>query len=146
VSEGRFADGTTNLVTFPGTDSAGASNWRRLTNVVINEALTHTDEPLEDAIELHNLSEEPVDIGGWWLSDDQGTLQKYQIPLSTVVPAHGFVVIYETVFTNRETAAVPFALSSQGDEVVLSACATFTGWRTRVDFSRRPTGSPSGAT
>jgi len=142
VSEGRFADGTTNLVAFPGTDSPGESNWRRLTNLVINEALTHTTEPLEDAIELHNLTDQPIDIGGWWLSDDEGTLQKYQIPSPTVVPAHGFTVIYETVFTNRETAAVPFALSSQGDEVVLSAYANnaFTGWRTKVDFGAAANG------
>jgi hypothetical protein len=142
VSEGRFADGTTNLVRFPGTDSPGESNWRRLTNVVINEVLTHTDPPLEDAIELHNLTDQPVDLGGWWLSDDEGTLRKYQIPSPTVVPAHGFTVIYEIVFTTRETAAVPFALSSQGDEVVLSAYANnaFTGWRTKVDFGAADNG------
>ena len=51
ISEGRFPDGSSNVVKFPGTASPGASNWRRLTNIVINEALTHTDLPLEDAIE-----------------------------------------------------------------------------------------------
>ena len=136
ISAGRFPDGAATLVSFPGTDSAGESNWRRLTNVVINEVLTHTDEPLEDAIELYNLTDQPVSLGGWWLSDDPSEPRKYQIPAATVLPAHGFTVIYETVFTNRETAAIPFALSSQGDEVVLSAYASnaFTGWRTRVDF------------
>jgi hypothetical protein len=37
-------------------------------------------------------------------------------PRSTTLPANGFVVIYETVFTNRELAAIPFALSSGGDK------------------------------
>jgi len=66
VSEGRFPDGGTNIVAFPGTDSPGAPNYRRLTEIVINEVLTHTDEPLEDAIELHNLTAQrsPSAAGG----------------------------------------------------------------------------------
>lgn len=62
--------------------------------------------------------------------------------MPTIVPANGFTAIYEIVFTNRETAAVPFALSSQGDEVVLSPYAnnTFTGWRTKVDFGAAANG------
>ena len=34
------------------TDSPGESNWRLLTDIVVNEVLTHTDAPLEDAIEF----------------------------------------------------------------------------------------------
>jgi hypothetical protein len=123
-------------VAFPGTESPGASNWRRLAEIVVNEVLTHTDEPLEDAIELRNLTGAAIDVGGWWLSDDNSELRKYQIPSPTIVPANGFVVIYETVFTNAEFAASPFALSSQGDEVVLSAATNnaLTGFRAAVDF------------
>jgi hypothetical protein len=136
VSEGRFPDGSTNVVSFPGTASPGESNWRLLTDVVINEVLTHTDEPFEDAIELHNLTAHSINVGGWWLSDDDGTRQKYQIPTPTEIPADGYVVIYENQFTNRTLAAIPFALSSKGDEVVLSAATNnvLTGYRTRVDF------------
>ncbi|HEY2951408.1 MAG TPA: lamin tail domain-containing protein, partial [Verrucomicrobiae bacterium] len=142
VSEGRFPDGSTNVVSFPGTDSPGASNYRRLTTVVINEVLTHTDLPLEDAIELQNLTAQPIDVGGWWLSDDNGTLQKYQIPSPTILPASGFTVIYETHFTNRNEAALPFALSSAGDETVLSAAANnaLTGYRTSVKFGAAQNG------
>jgi hypothetical protein len=142
VSQGRFPDGSTNIVKFPGTESPGDSNWRRLVEVVLSEVLTHTDEPLEDAIELQNLSEVSVDVGGWWLSDDNSTLRKYQIPSPTVVPAGGFVVIYEAAFTNAELAAIPFALSSQGDEVVLSAATggALNGYRTRVDFGPQANG------
>ena len=50
-------------------------------------------------------------------------LRKYQIPTPTIIPAHGFTVIYETAFTNDEQAVIPFAISSHGDEVVLSAFA-----------------------
>ncbi|HKQ37223.1 MAG TPA: lamin tail domain-containing protein, partial [Verrucomicrobiae bacterium] len=142
VSEGRFPDGSTNIVRFPGTDSPGAANWRRLAEIVINEALTHTDAPLEDAIEFLNLTDQPIDISGWWLSDDNGTLMKYQIPSTTVVPANGFTVIYENQFTNRELAAIPFALSSGGDEVVLSAATNgaLTGYRAAVQFGNAANG------
>lgn len=136
VSEGRFPDGAATIVTFPGTDSPGEPNWRLLTTVVINEVLSHTDLPLEDAIELRNLTGSPIDVGGWWISDDNGTLQKYQIPSPTIIPANGYTVIYENVLTNDATADIPFALSSGGDEVVLSASAAnvLTGFRTRVRF------------
>ncbi|MBI5385083.1 MAG: lamin tail domain-containing protein [Verrucomicrobia bacterium] len=136
VSEGRFPDGGTEVVAFPGTESPGAPNYRWLTSVVINEVLTHTDLPLEDAIELHNLTSQDIDVSGWWLSDDMGAVRKYQIPAGTSLPAHGFTVIYETHFTNRNEAALPFALSSKGDETVLSAATNgaLNGYRTHVRF------------
>ena len=142
VSEGRFPDGSTNIVAFPGTDSAGESNWRWLTNVVINEVLTHTDPPLEDAIELRNLSAQPIDISGWWLSDDKGALQKYQIPGPAILPAHGFLVFYENAFSNKNYASMPFSLSSKGDEAVLCASSNnaLTGWRTSVSFGAAQNG------
>ena len=142
ISEGRFPDGATNIVRFAGTPSPGESNWRELADVVISEVLTHTDSPLEDAVELRNTTGVPVDISGWWLSDDPGALRKYQIPSPTIVPANGFAVIYESAFTNAELAAVPFALSSHGDEVVLSAFANnaLTGYRALVDFGAADNG------
>ena len=140
VSEGRFPDGGTNIVRFPGTDSPGEANWRWLTNVVINEVLTHSDWPFEDAIELRNLSAQAIDISGWWLSDDKGTLQKYQLPTPTILPANGFVVIYEAAFSNRNYAATPFSLSSKGDEAVLSGSGAFAGWRTSVAFGAAESG------
>src|SRR5206468_5824944 len=79
---------------------------------------------------------QPIDIGGWWLSDDRGTLQKFQIPSPAILPPHGFAVFFESQFTNRNIAAIPFALSSHGDEVVLSAASNnaLTGYRTSVKF------------
>jgi hypothetical protein len=136
LSEGRFPDGHAEVIGFPGTASPGESNYRWLSEVAISEVLTHTDPPLEDAIELQNLTDHPIDVGGWWLSDDKTALQKYRIPSPTVLPARGFAVIYESQFTNRELANLPFALSSKGDEVVLSAATNngLTGFRAFVDF------------
>ncbi len=136
VSEGRFPDGSGSVVRFPSTASPGAANYRLLTGVAVNEALANTDPPLQDSIELVNLTDQPVDVGGWWLSDDPGTIQKYRIPASTILPAHGFAVFYESAFSNALTTAIPFRLSSHGDEVVLSAAGPegLTGYRTLVKF------------
>ncbi|HMJ89161.1 MAG TPA: lamin tail domain-containing protein, partial [Candidatus Acidoferrum sp.] len=142
VSQGRFPDGAVTTNAFPGTASPAAPNWRKLATVAINEVLTHTDEPFEDAVELRNLTGTAIDIGGWWLSDDDSELRKFQVPSPTVIPANGFVVIYESAFTNPESAAIAFALGSGGDEVVLSASSNsvLTGFRARVDFGAAANG------
>jgi hypothetical protein len=139
VSEGRLPDGAATIMKFPGTQSPGEANFIALTNMVINEVLTHTDPPREDAIELFNPTASPVNVGGWWLSDSRSVPQKFQIPANTPpVPPGGFLVFYEYQFNSRDFAVLPFALSSaEGDEVVLSAGNTngvMNGYRTGVDF------------
>jgi Lamin Tail Domain/CotH kinase protein/Bacterial TSP3 repeat len=137
VSQGRLPDGAATLVDFPGTSSPGESNYLPLSNVVVNEVLTHTDLPLEDAIELYNLSGNSVDVGGWWLSDSKSYLKKYQIPAGKILAPHGYDVVYEERFNNGDMAAIPFALSSaKGDEVILSAAnvGVLTGYRQSVKF------------
>ena len=96
--------------------------------VVINEVLAHSDLPLEDAIELHNLSQVPVDIGGWFLSDSANNLRKYRIPDDTTISPGGYVVFYEQSFL-LENGDSGFSLSSaRGDEV----------WLTEVDLDGAP--------
>ncbi len=117
----------------PGQPSAPSSG------VVINEVLTHTDVPLVDAIELHNVTDAPIDVGGWFLSDDwgwqhvadNGDYRKFRMPDGTVIPAGGYAVIYEGHYVGEElvvdqvrefggTGPRDFALSSaEGDHVWL---------------------------
>src|SRR6185436_2801382 len=100
ISEGRFPDGSTNISTFPGTDTPGASNLRPLSDVVINEVLTHTqtNSPFEDAIELYNPTAMSIDISGWYLSDNKGDARRFRIPDGTVIASGGFAVFYESQF------------------------------------------------
>jgi hypothetical protein len=140
VSEGRLPDGGSNIVRFAETPTPGESNYLPLEHVVINEVLTHSDPPLEDAIELRNLSSAPVDIGGWFLSDTKNNLKMYRIPFGTVLPAQGFKVFYENQFGTNSSpdVLVPFSLSSsRGDWVYLSAAdgaGDLTGYRGFVRF------------
>ncbi|MCX7725447.1 MAG: lamin tail domain-containing protein, partial [Chitinispirillaceae bacterium] len=66
--------------------------------VVINEILTHTDPPLSDAVELYNPGDEPVDIGGWFLTDRKVDPLKFRIPDNTIIPPHGYIYFNETHF------------------------------------------------
>lgn len=137
VSEGRLPDGATNVLRFPVTASPGDPNYLLLTNVVINEILAHSDLPLEDAIELRNLSGETVNIGGWFISDSKSNLRKFIIPDGTTIAPNGFKVFYEYQFNNSDTGA-PFSFSSaKGDTAYLSqsgANGQFTGYRSVAKF------------
>lgn len=86
--------------------------------ILVTEALTHTDLPDVDQIELHNPTGDTVSLAGWWLTDDKFTPKKFLIPPGTIIPASGYVVFSETDF-NAAGSPTAFSLSSQGDEVYL---------------------------
>jgi hypothetical protein len=137
VSEGRFPDGGTQRVFFS-PPSPGAGNWLPLTNVVINEILTHTDPPLEDAIELHNPTTTPVDLSGWWLSDTSEQLLKFPIPAGTILAPRGFAVFYEYQFNPDPGAGGSFALdAARGGSLWLCAvdgAGQLSGFRAHARF------------
>ncbi len=102
--------------------------------VVINEVLAHTDAPQSDSIELYNPTASAIDIGGWYLSDEGNELQKYQIPVGSVIAAGGYLVFDESDFN---VGATGFALSgSLGDQVYLSqgSGGSFVGLEDTVEF------------
>lgn len=96
-------------------------------DVVINEVLAHSHGSESDWIELHNTTGAVVNIGGWFLSDDDNDFTKYEIAASTVIGANGYIVFYEDVdfgFGSGDPGChVPFALSENGDTVYLSSGA-----------------------
>ena len=141
VSQGRFPDGAAVFVAFPATPSPEESNFLPLTNAVINEVLTHTDPPLEDALELFNPSGADASIGGWYLSNDQSNLKKFRIADSTILAANAYRVFYETEF-NAGTTAFTFN-SAHGDSAILSAAdalGNLTGYRAKVKFGAAENG------
>ena len=101
----------------PGTDDGGTIQ----PGVVINEVLIHTDLPQVDSIELANLTTQPIDIGGWYLSDSTGRFLKFRIPDGTVLAPGTYAVFDEDDF-NTSAGADPndFALDgAHGDDVWL---------------------------
>jgi hypothetical protein len=138
VSEGRLPDGQANIVGFIGSATPAESNYLPIPGVVINEVLTHTDAPLEDAVELRNTGATAVNLGGWFLSDSQDDFKKYRIPDGTTLAAGGFAVFYQNQFGSAFTFD-----SAHGDEAWLSeadANGNLTGYRTGAKFGAAENG------
>jgi hypothetical protein len=112
-----------------GTPGAADPGPMALPGILINEALTHTDPPLVDTIELYNPEAVPADVGGWFLSDDLAAPKKYRLPIGTVLADNGYHVVYENEF--NDGSATGFALSSTGEEIYLfsaDAQSNLTGY------------------
>ncbi len=109
---------STNAGGSPGADDPAYDFHGR---VIINETLTHSNLPLVDYIELYNPGTSPVDISGWYLTDDRNTPKKFKIPAGTVLNANQYLVYTETNFNPSPGAASSFSLSSQGESVYVFA-------------------------
>lgn len=143
ISQGRLPDGAVAITSF-NNPTPGQANYIPLSGVVINEVLTHTDPPFEDAIELANTTAAPVYIGSWYLSDSESEPGKFRIPDGTWLPANGYTVFYEYQFNPTPGVFPSFALdSAHGDSVYLSAAdfyGTMFGFRTSVKFGAAENG------
>lgn len=136
ITQGRLPDGTTNIVFLPKA-TPEAANFFPLTDIVINELLSHTDPPVEDAVEFYNPTGVATNIGGWWLSNSRDNPKKHRIPPGTVIPAFGYKVIYETNFLSPTNVAAFTFNSAHGDEVYLhsaDAAGNLTGYRVGLSF------------
>ena len=139
VSQGPLPDSGTNIVSFPTTPTPDAANYLPFANLVINEVLTHTDAPLEDAIEIQNTGTNSIAIGDWWISNSQRELQKFRVTAGTTLAAGAFKVFYENQFNSGGTGTgTNFTLNSaRGDAVYLSeadGAGNLTGHRATVSF------------
>ena len=111
--------------------------------IVINEVMSHSNEG-PDWIELYNTTDDPINIGGWYLSDnnrDEPNPMKYRIADGTVINGDDYMVFYQdTDFNNPGDPGclIPFALSENGEEACLSSHldpnVMLTGYREVEDF------------
>ena len=113
--------------------------------IVINEVLAHAHEEASDWIELYNTTDTAIDIGGWFLSDSNDTLFKYEIAAGTIIRPYDYLVFYEDLhFGNPNDAGsyISFALSENGDQLYLSSSenGVLTGYRAVEDFGASETG------
>ncbi len=107
-----------------------------IAGIVINEIMTHPTAGL-DFIELFNPTASPVDLTGWYLSDDARFPMKYRIPDDTWIEGGAFVVFDETEFNPAPGIDPSFSLSSAGEEVHLfsgNAGGELTGYDHGFEF------------
>jgi hypothetical protein len=100
----------------PGADDPAPSN---VAGIVINEALTATALAGTDRIELFNPTASPVNIGGWFLTDEPDTPKKYRIPDGTTIGPGAYAVFDESQFNPTPGATNSFSLRAEGDDVYL---------------------------
>lgn len=93
-------------------------------SIVINEILANSGDA-SDWIELYNRTNNPFEIGGWFLSDSKSDLMKFRIPSGTIIPAGGFLTFNEDLHFGEDSddpgRIEGFALSDTGETVYLTS-------------------------
>ena len=97
--------------------------------VRINEVLPANSETradpqgdYDDYIELHNTSDEVIDLSGHYLSDKSTNLDKWEFPEGTKIPAKGYLIVWADE-DGKDTPGLHanFKLSKNGETLFLSA-------------------------
>ncbi len=127
----------------PAADDSGV--LPSLGSIRINEVLAHSHAAASDWIELHNTTDERVDIGGWFLSDNDSNFKKYEIAAGTYIDPCDYIVFREDMhFGNPDDpgARELFALSEDGEAVYLHSGGggSLTGYVEEEDFGASETG------
>lgn len=96
-------------------------------DVVINEIMTKNnltvadqDGEYNDWVEFYNNSSNTVDLSGYYLSDNNSNLQKWQIPNGTTIQPNGYLIIWLDTDTTQTGLHANFKLSSSGDNLCFS--------------------------
>jgi hypothetical protein len=132
-SFGRTVDGTgawdVMAVKTPDAPNNGGSG-PVVGDLVINEVMVSNDTTLvpgvdddyPDYIEIYNTGETPLDMGGWYVTDDLADSTQYQLPTDnpelTTVPPHGFLLLI--CDGTGEGLHTSFKLSSGGEAFGIS--------------------------
>lgn len=107
----------------------------------------------DDWIEIYNAENEPIDIGGMYITDDLDEITAWQIPTSapdqTTIPADGFLVLWADDEPDQGVLHLEIKLSADGEDIGLTAedgvtiidQITFGPQTTDVSYGRYPDGS-----
>jgi hypothetical protein len=115
--------------------------------VVINELLSRPAGSGLVSVELANLSPDPADIGGWWLTDAFRSPRKLQFPPNTIIAGGGFLVLTEDDFGPAALGTNALQFSTAGAEVRLFSAAAngnLTGYYQGWDFGAAEEGMSFG--
>lgn len=136
-SAGRYPDGSENWQIFD-TPTPGASNQEITPEypiIFINEFMPDNETIIadehgeyDDWIELFNPNTDPVNVGGWYLSDNSANPAQWQIPITepaaTTIPPEGFLLLWADEQPGQGVLHLDFRLSSNGESIILSGNGT----------------------
>lgn len=143
INEGRNWRNSTFVGGSPGADDPAPA----IAPVLINEVLTASVLPQLDTIELFNPGTAPVNISGWFLSDDPGKPNKHRIANGTVIAAGGFAIFTEEQFNAVPLATNSFSLRAEGDQIYLfsaDAAGNLTGFSHGFSYGASDPGATFG--
>ena len=162
VSWGRVIDGAASSIYFdiPTPRVTNSLLVVPAEDVVINECLTFNQSgmlddanELEDWIEIHNRSDNAVNLAGYYLSDRLNNPKRWRVPLDagnvTVIEPDGYMVIWADDDELQGWNHTNFKLSSNGESLVLRSPDGFTiadsvhfgGSEPDQSFARIPNGT-----
>lgn len=116
--------GASTAVNVSGTTSAGTLPTLFLNELQVLNAGSPVDEfgEADDWFEIYNPGSTPVNLAGWYVSDDAAQLTKYRFDPSgnqAVVPAGGWLLVWADNQTTQGDLHTNFALSSTSGESLL---------------------------
>jgi len=82
------------------------------------KTLYDADGDSSDWIEVHNPAGAPLDLSGWYLSDDMANPDRWQIPTPTLLPPGGYLVVFASGKDRTTPGAeyhTDFKLKSDGE-------------------------------
>ena len=94
--------------------------------LVINEAVLYNDVygyhngDFYDWVELRNVSDKPILLSDYCLSDDRNDREKFRLPARTLEPGKLFMVFCGEAVGQTSNCHAPFKLDSQGDSLYLT--------------------------
>ncbi len=95
-------------------------------DIVINEIMAANDAAVadnngeyDDWIEIHNKSNNAIDISGWSITDDQFNLTKHVFPTGTIINPQGYYILWADEDGSQGADHINFKLSADGEELIL---------------------------
>lgn len=95
-------------------------------SIVINELMPKNTQfgkdtagEYDDWIELYNLSNEKIDISGYYLTDSKNNLTKWKFPENTILNKNGYLIVWADGDTLQAGLHTNYKLSALGETVLL---------------------------
>jgi len=123
-------------------------------DVVINEVMLSNstiaadqDGEYDDWIELYNNSSSEVDLSGYYLTNTDSILTKWQIPAGTFIGGNNYLIVWCDKDSTQNGLHANFKLSAKGESVMLISPSEMiadevicNSQNSEVSFSRIPNG------